>query len=127
MIDLAAFHTIVFTTGEQTMTVTKYGIRFSKAAIVQLGKPEYVKIMINYEDKELVIKATSGSDTDKVSFLNPNKKKTEVQWNNSMLKNNLKQLMGWDLNNVSYKIGGKFIPEQNLMFFDLKKARVEKK
>lgn len=83
--------------------------------------------MINYEDKELVIKATSGIDTDKVSFLNPNKKKTEVQWNNSMLKNNLKQLMGWDLNNVSYKIGGKFIPEQNLMFFDLKKARVEKK
>lgn len=43
-----------------------------------------------------------------------------------MLKNNLKGLMGWDLNNVSYKVISDFIPEQNLMFFDLKKAKVEK-
>ena len=46
MIDLNAFQTLTFTTGEQTMTVTKYGIRFSKATIVQLGKPEYVRIMM---------------------------------------------------------------------------------
>ena len=30
-------------------------------------------------------------------------------------------------NNVSYKVLGKFIPEQNLMFFDLNEAKVEKK
>ena len=75
----------------------------------------------------MVIKSTSASDTNKVKFLNPNRKKIEVQWNNSMLKNNLKSLMGWDLNNVSYKVIGDFVPEQNLMFFDLKKAKVEKK
>lgn len=109
------------------MTVTKYGIRFSKATISQLGKPEFVRILINYDDKELAIKATSASDVNKTRFLNPNRKKVEVQWNNSMLKNNLKNLVGWDLNNVSYKVLGKFIPEQNLMFFDLNEAKVEKK
>lgn len=127
MIDLSRFQTFTFTTGEQTMTVTKYGVRFSKATLIQLGRPEYVRVMINYEDKQLVIQSTSPRDPNKTSFLKPSKKKMEVQWNNSLLKGNLKELMGWDLNNVSYKVRGKFIPDQNLMLFNLKKARVEKK
>lgn len=68
MIDLSRFQTFTFTTGEQTMTVTKYGVRFSKATLVQLGRPEYVRVMINYEDKELIIQTTSPRDPNKTSF-----------------------------------------------------------
>ncbi|MGQ5708268.1 hypothetical protein [Lactobacillus sp. PSON] len=127
MIDLNGFQAFTFTTGENTMTVTSYGIRFSKATIVQLGMPRYVNILINYDSKEFAIKVTNSSDIQKTQFLNPERKKMEVQWNNSLLKDNLVNLMGWDLKNVSYKIKGKYIPDQSLMLFDLKEAKVEKK
>jgi len=36
-------------------------------------------------------------------------------------------MMSWDIKNVSYRIDGKYIQEQNLMLFDLNKAKIEKR
>jgi len=79
MLDLTGFQSFAFTTGRKTMTVARYGVRFSKAAVLQLGMPEYVNVLINYDKKQFVLKVTNAGDPQKVQFLNSKKKRKEVQ------------------------------------------------
>lgn len=50
-----------------------------------------------------------------------------VRWNNSILKNELSSLMGWDLETFTYRIDGDFHKEENLMLFDLSQAKSTKR
>ena len=46
-----------------------------------------------------------------------------VRWNNSVLKNELSGMMNWDLQSYTYRIDGKYYKEDQLMMFDLDKAK----
>ena len=106
------------------MTVSKTGVAISQAAVVQLGKPEFVKVLISYDEKSIAIIATDAKDPNKVKFLNKGKKTPSVRWNNATLKGEIANLMKWDISKNVYKIDGKYYPQDSVMMFDLKKANV---
>lgn len=124
MVDLSSFKPINFVAGKNTMTVSRTGVAISQAAVVQLGKPEFVKVLISYDEKSIAIMATDAKDPNKVKFLNKGKKTPTVRWNNATLKGEIANLMKWDISKNVYKIDGKYYPQDSLMIFDLKKANV---
>ena len=124
MVDLRSFKSINLVAGKNTMTISKTGVAISQAAVVQLGKPEFVEIMISYDEKRIAIRVTNIQNPNKVRFLNKNKKTPTVRWNNATLKGEISNLMKWDISNNIYKIEGKYYPQDSLMMFDLNKAQI---
>lgn len=121
--NLSGFETINLVSGKDTMTVSNDGISFSQATIVQLGKPEYVKAMINEGSKQFAVQVVDSNEPAKIPFFKRKRKNINVRWNNSVLKNELSGMMNWDLQSYTYRIDGKYYKEDQLMMFDLDKAK----
>lgn len=121
--DLKNFKTFTMVSGKSFMTVSKNGVAFSQAAIAELDKAEYVKILIDTIDKQIAIKVASKEDPDSTYFLRRGKKTLYVRWNNSVLKAKISSMMGWDLNQHSYHIDSYYDSKDHLLLFDLKKAQ----
>lgn len=124
--DLEGFDVVKLVSGRQTLTISHAGISFSQAAIVRLGKPEYVKVMLNKQKKQLAIQITNVDDPGKTLFLRRGKKHSAVRWNNGLLKSSLSDLMNWNLKDYTYKVDGQYITTDKLLLFDLKDATKNK-
>lgn len=124
MVDLSTFKPINFVPGKNTMTVSKTGVAISQAAVVQLGKPKFVEVLISYEQKSIALVATNDQNPNKIKFLNKNKKTLTVRWNNATLKSEIANLMKWNISKKIYKVEGRYYPQDSLMMFDLKTAQV---
>lgn len=61
-------------TGQLVMTVTKTIVRFNKATIIYLNYPEFVKIFVNPDTKQLAVEPCTGHDRNAVKFCKPGKK-----------------------------------------------------
>lgn len=72
--DLSGFKPVILVSGKDTMTVSNAGVSFSQAIIAQLGKPEYVKALINSESRQFVIQVVGASDPSRISFFRKKKK-----------------------------------------------------
>ncbi len=120
---LENFKTYTFTSGLPTMTVSNYGVSFSKAAVVRLGKPEYAKLLINSEEKIFAVQVSNEFDEDANVFYR--KKSNNVitaRWNSKELLQMISKMMEWDLEEASYKIIGEYYPEESAILFDMKRA-----
>lgn len=120
---LKNFKTYTVTSGLPTMTVSNYGVSFSKAAVVRLGKPEYAKLLINSEEKIFAVQVSNEFDEDANVFYR--KKSNNVitaRWNSKELLQMISKMMEWDLEEASYKIIGEYYPEESAILFDMKRA-----
>lgn len=120
---LENFKTYTVTSGLPTMTVSNYGVSFSKAAVVRLGKPEYAKLLINSEEKIFAVQVSNEFDEDANVFYR--KKSNNVitaRWNSKELLQMISKMMEWDLEEASYKIIGEYYPEESAILFDMKRA-----
>lgn len=122
---LENFKTYTVTSGLPTMTVSNYGVSFSKAAVVRLGKPEYAKLLINDEEKMFAVQVSDAFDEDANVFYR--KKSNNIitaRWNSKELLQTISKMMSWNLEGASYKIAGEYYPEESAILFDMKKAEV---
>lgn len=122
---LENFKTYTVTSGLPTMTVSNYGVSFSKAAVVRLGKPEYAKLLVNSDEKMFAVQTSDSMDEDANVFYR--KKSNGVitaRWNSKELLQMISKMMDWNLDNASYKVSGEYFPEETAIIFDLKNAEV---
>jgi len=120
--DLSKFKPYTVSPGVASITVGKNGLAFSKTAVIRLGKPEYVELLVNDEDKIIVIKAVQGQSESSTNFFKPGKKNIMVRWNYQDLIERIAEMMNWDTETKTYKIRGEYHPEDNLLSFPLKEA-----
>lgn len=120
---MSRFKAFTMVSGKSFVTVSKNGISFSQAAIVELGKPEYVIILFDYEDKRMAIQTTDKDNPNATAFFKPNKKQLNVRWNNYLLKDKISSMMDWDLLHYSYKVEGSYDKEANALIFDMASAK----
>ncbi|MFQ9705957.1 MAG: hypothetical protein ACLRX6_02570 [Limosilactobacillus pontis] len=118
---LEGFKVITLVGGDIALTISKTGISFSQAAIIQLGKPRYVRLLINEKDKELAVQATDKNDNEKTSFFNPSRKTIAVRWGNKLLRQKIVELMHWNPNYM-YKIRGDYLHKDQALLFKLNEA-----
>lgn len=120
---LEGFRTLNLTIGIPSISVTINGIGFSKAAILKMGKPENVLLMIDEQGKRIAIQVCEENDEDATPFLK-NKKNISVRWNNKDLLNTISKMMSWDLEQTGYKVEGEYLNDEKAMIFELEKATV---
>lgn len=113
-----AFKPVNLTVGFPSVSITSNGVTFSKAAIVKMGTPEYVMLMINEADKQLAIIETE-KDTENATQFVRNKKNLNVRYNNKDFLNTLEKLMGWNLAQQGYKALGEYFGDENALVFNL--------
>lgn len=101
------------------------GVSLNKSALFRLDYPEYVRILINEDDKELAIQVCDESDPNKEAFIKPEKKESTqyVRWNNREF---IKQLTDWasneDFKTAGFKVPGEYLPEEKAFLFIFSKA-----
>lgn len=123
--DLSRFRTVELIKGNPTISVTKNGITFSQAAIQKLAKPEFVEFLIDDENKIVAVVRKEKEGANCFHFYMQNKKVLSVRISNKELKNQIREMMGWDFSNdEGYKVEGEYDKENQALFFDLKEAKL---
>lgn len=115
------FKKVNLTTGLPYMSITDNGITFSKNAVVKMGKPNYVLLLINEADKQLAIKTCEKEEESAIQFAK-SAKVINVRWNNKDFLNTLSRLMDWNLKEKGYRILGEWYDNEQAMLFELEKA-----
>ena len=125
MSELEGFVAFDFDVGVASASITPNGITFNRSVAIKLNYPEYVVLLINADAKQIAVKACT-PDTPKAATFYKKQEKDEavrsVRWNNRDLLNNLSEIMGWDLKQMSHRVEGRLLPQENAMLFDLTKA-----
>lgn len=117
------FKTVNLTIGLPYISITSNGITFSKTAVVKMGAPSHVVLMMNEPEKQIAIQVCDAEKADATAFVrNKDNKTINVRWNNKDFLNTLSKMMGWDLSAQGYRINGDYYSNENAMLFDLKQA-----
>ena len=121
---LEGFKPIELMTGSPVLSVTNNGLSFNKNVINKMGRPEYIRFMINTESKQLAIQKVEEYDNASVPFIRKNvDNKNGIRYNNRDLENTIATLMEWDLSTKAYRIDGIYQEDDNAMIFNLTTAR----
>lgn len=121
------FKTINLTIGLPYISVTNNGVTFSKTAIVKIGSPSHVLLMMNEEEKQIAIRSIGEDDKneDATPFVrSKNSSNLNVRWNNKDFLNTLSKMMNWNLEEHGYRINGDYFSSENAMLFDFKNAYI---
>lgn len=125
MSELDGFVPFDFDVGVASASITPNGITFNRSVAMKLNYPEYVVLLINADAKQIAIQVCN-PDTPKAATFYKKQEENEavrsVRWNNRDLLNNLSEIMGWDLKQMSHRVEGRLLPQENAMLFDLAKA-----
>ena len=121
---LENFKPIQIVKGIAFMSVSNNGISFNKNVVIKMNRPEIVRLMMNEEQLQFAIQATTDNDDSTMSFYNDNIDiRNGIRTHNRDLENTLAQLMDWDLDSFVYRVDGVYLEKENAMLFELKKAR----
>ena len=122
---LNGFEVYNYSSGTASLTLSDNGVGFSKTAVQKMGRCEYVKLLINFNEKMVAIQKCDKDDSDSILFFNPKKKIVSVRWSNKDLQKTILSMMGWNLREgMAYKADGVYVPEDNAMIFDLTKSEL---
>lgn len=118
------FRTFDFSEGVPYVSITRNGVTFNKAVVMKLGCPAYAILLINDIDKQIAIQVSTEDNPKSVQFFKEKKSGLiSVRWNGKDLMNTITDMMGWNLEEKSYRADGILIKEENAMLFDFSQAK----
>jgi len=121
---LEGFEPIELMTGSPVLSVTNNGISFNKNVINKMGRPDYIRFMINTNSKQLAIQKVDENIAASVPFIRKNvDNKNGIRYNNRDLENTIATLMDWDLSTKTYRVDGVYQEDDAAMIFNLTTAR----
>jgi len=121
--DLSKFKPFTMVAGKSFVTISKSGVAFSQASVIELEKAEYVIVLFNATDKQMAVKIAKKGDADATTFFKPNKRVLSVRWNNAMLKAKISSMMDWNLQKHTYRVEGKYDADVHALIFDFQAAQ----
>ena len=122
---LEGFVVFNFNEGVPYVSITKNGITFNKGVVLKLGCPQYARLLINAERKQIALQICDERAENSVQFCSAEKRNSKVlsiRWNGRDLLNTIEGITGWSLSKESYKVEGKLLTEERAMLFDLNEA-----
>jgi len=120
--DLSNFKEYSLSNGLPTMTISKSGISFSQTAVVRLGKPDYATLLIDSNDRQIIVKPSSQDDPNAAPFYKESRKAVSARWNYKDLIQTFEDLMSWKTDIHTYRVEGTYFREDNLLLFDLNQS-----
>lgn len=123
MIDLSNFKEFDFNEGVPYVSITNNGVTFNKSVSIKMKHPAYVKLLINEEGKQIALQACDEHEKMAVQFYKEKANGVQsVRWNAKDLINTLARMCDWDLKQRSYRVKGTFVPDMNIVLFDMNDA-----
>lgn len=123
MSKLDNFKVFNFNEGVPYASITTNGLTFNKSVVMKLGYPQYVLFLIDEESKQIAIQKSAEGETNAVSFYKEKKSGVlSVRWNGRDLLSSIASMMGWNLEQMSFKVYGELIKDEGAILFDLKSA-----
>lgn len=111
---------------EPYIRITPSVLTINKSVLDILGDPEYILLLLNKETLQFAIqKCTETKDGAMKITKIPNRVQTK-RINDVSLCNNIYDLTGWSRLVSSYQVFGEYIPEENVVIFDLNGDEAEK-
>ena len=109
--------------GSVFVSVTDYGMTFSKGAVEALGYPAFVRVYFDKKGKRMAIvpcgeeagarKFARGGDTPQPGF---------VRWNDRKLLDQVNTLGGLDTSGKGVRVMGEYVEDEHLLVFNLKQT-----
>ena len=104
-----------------TIDPRSYRLRVSKATLIQLGKPDYIQILINPEKKMIVIVPSNESQNANKIYWDRWK---NYEFSSASLVRNILSLSSDPSETRSCRMLGQYIEDKNLVSFDITTAEV---
>ena len=118
---LEGFKKVNLTSGLPYVSITDNGITFSKNAVIKMGKPKNVVLLMNEEKKMIAVQICDANEEGSIQFFK-NIKSINVRINNKDFIYTLSRLMNWNIKEEGYRILGDWYENEQVMIFDLTKA-----
>ena len=118
---LEGFKKVNLTSGLPYVSITDNGITFSKNAVIKMGKPKNVVLIMNEEKKMIAVQICDANEEGSIQFFK-NIKSINVRINNKDFIYTLSRLMNWNIKEEGYRILGDWYENEQVMIFDLTKA-----
>ena len=106
------------TVGVPTISITDTGVSFNKQAIVKLEYANYIRILINKDEKKVAIIATDEVGDDTTAFCLKKDKPNSIRLNYRDLTKTLLALKSTNPELLSFKVEGEFLDEYSALLFD---------
>lgn len=120
---LEGFSAFNFEEGVPYVSVTINGVTFNKAVVMKLGRPPYVRLLINESEKKIAVQVCDEGSANAFPFYKEKKSGVlSVRWNGKDLLNTFQDIMGWDLKSGAYRIEGTNLKAERAILFDLNRA-----
>lgn len=124
MSNLQGFVPFDFDEGLPYVSVTQNGITFNKGAVLKLGKPSRVELLINPDTKQIAIRGCGKKTPRSNAFYKENSRGViSVRWNMKDLLYTIQDMMSWNLELEGYRVEGQLLKEEGAMLFDLNEAK----
>ena len=118
---LEGFKKVNLTSGLPYVSITDNGITFSKNAVIKMGKPKNVVLLMNEEKKMIAVQICDANEEGSIQFFK-NIKSINVRINNKDFIYTLSRLMNWNIKEEGYRILGDWYENEQVMIVDLTKA-----
>ena len=103
-----------------TIDMRKNRIRIYKSALIKLGCPLFILLLVNPEEKKIVVMPSEGIKTAHRIRWDSNKKSYELT-STPLIRNLLSLFPQWD-KNKNYRLPGKYICSENVIEFYMNDA-----
>ena len=117
---LDAFKKISLNSSASAVSISNYGLTFNKAVLERMGSPKFVDLFLDEGGKRLAIKQAN-SETG-IPFSTSNERRVNARINNKEFARKLFELMGWEYRNVSYKVLGEWLDDEQIFVFNFMQA-----
>ena len=119
---LEGFRKITLATGVPSMSITKNGITFNKAAVIKMDKAPSIFLFLNSAEKKIAIQKCAPEADGAVPFYKETSGYIAAKINNGDFIHTVSKMMNWQLDKAGYKCLGDAYPEEGIMIFDLSSA-----
>lgn len=98
-------------------------LRFTKSAIIELGYPPYVRLLLDDAGQRMAIQVAKGNESNVIKFSDDKEKQnTSITFQNTVMVELIRSVMPSWVKGTKYRAKGILSKEDKAVVFDLKSA-----
>ena len=106
--------------GNIFISVTSYGVAFSKASVASLNFPGHVHVLFD-KNANMAISPCEKDTTSRVFVKNPDSDRAGfVRWNDKRLIKHMIELADLNIGSKGIRIKGEYFADENILIYNLK-------
>lgn len=119
---LDSFKKVNLNNSGPSVSISSYGLTFNKTVVDTMALPDFVILLLDENSKRIAIQASNNRED--VPFCINKSNRINARINNKDFARKLFKLMGWNIENGSYRVPGIWYPDEKVYIFDINDAEL---